>query len=182
MFKAAQDRLRASRQQGARGGDEWYNSSVYWALTNLQTLARVMSYLMDHSPRLAKEYLDTAFAGSEKGPPPITKTPAFKELVAEFEKANAAAPLVHPKMEKLRGLLLDYFVSAEDDPERQGSKAMVFANFRNVVEELVDFLGSDAPLVRPTKFVGQSGDAKGRKGQSQKEQLKVRIFFLWLRT
>lgn len=74
-------------------------------------------------------------------------------------------------MEKLRALLIDYFVRAMDDDEH--SKAMVFVSFRSCVEEIVEFLNKDQPLIRATKFIGQGDDKSGKKGLSQKEQLKV---------
>ncbi|KAH7104482.1 P-loop containing nucleoside triphosphate hydrolase protein [Auriculariales sp. MPI-PUGE-AT-0066] len=187
-FKSTMDRLQANRHQGGNGHQR-SSSNTYFGLLNLNKLSQVMGYLMDHSLRLAYEELQSIETGTvdsgkksksgsgqsagPKKPPFYTQSPAWKELMAAFRKTYIDAPLVHPKMEKLGLLLLEYFTEAEEKPELKNSKAMVFASFRNVVEEIVEYLANHQPLIRPVKFVGQSGDAKGRKGLSQKEQLQV---------
>lgn len=123
-----------------------------------------------------------------KKPPAITKDQKYKDLIRgleiQKEKNNRFPP--HPKMERLKSLVLEHLMrkgttdgdggSAEPNPD---TRVMVFVSFRDCVEEVVDYLNSDSPIIKATKFVGQSTDKGGRKGFAQKEQLAVRslIFF-----
>jgi ATP-dependent DNA helicase MPH1 len=53
---------------------------------------------------------------------------------------------------------------------------MVFVTFREAVDEIVDFLNQESPLLRVAKFIGQGIDRKGNKGLAQREQLEVSIY------
>lgn len=83
---------------------------------------------------------------------------------------NAPGVSGHPKMDKLKELLQAHF--EESRKEGMETKAIVFINFRQVVEEVTDFLGS-VKGIKATKFIGQGADNKGAKGFSQKEQQGV---------
>lgn len=50
---------------------------------------------------------------------------------------------------------------------------MVFCSFRQGVEEVVEFLKHEEPMIRPVPFIGQGTDKSGKKGYGQKEQLAV---------
>lgn len=105
----------------------------------------------------------------------------FQKLLSELE-AHRIRPGgfgMHPKMDTLKLLLVQHFGSkmAEDtgneEPE-EGTKAMVFVTYRECVDEIVDVLNEEKPLLRATRFIGQGQDKQGRKGLAQKEQLEVR--------
>jgi len=100
----------------------------------------------------------------------------------------------HPKMERLVGVVVQHFmdrqdendnivqaraesalssgVAADEDPLLQ-TRVMIFANYRESVEEITRVLGQHRPLIKVQSFIGQA-TAKGKKGISQKEQQKVR--------
>ena len=96
----------------------------------------------------------------------------------------------HPKMEKLRTLLIEHFAQKGFDAEANGaegsdlnsdSRVMVFTSFRHTVDLIVDMLNKDQTLIRAVPFIGQGVDKKGKKGYGQKEQLEVtRVCALWV--
>ena len=121
-------------------------------------------------------------ANAEKKAPQITKDQKYKDLVRglEMQKEQLSRFPPHPKMEKLKSLVLQHVltrgVTGEDGGSSQpnpGTRVMVFVSFRDCVEEVVEFLNSESPIIRATKFVGQSTDKEGRKGYAQREQLEV---------
>ena len=115
---------------------------------------------------------------SEKKPPQITKDQKYKDLIRglEMQKEQLSRFPPHPKMEKLKSLVLQHLLTrgatGEDEPN-PGTRVMVFVSFRDCVEEVVEFLNCESPIIRATKFIGQSTDKGGRKGFAQREQLEV---------
>jgi ATP-dependent DNA helicase MPH1 len=116
----------------------------------------------------------------------------FQTLMKEVEglrnRAGGFGP--HPKMETLKMLLIQHFgtrmedgegddTAGRDGEQRQETRAMVFVTNRGCVDELVELLNEDRPLLRATKFIGQGTDKQGKRGFAQKEQLDVRFFFLY---
>lgn len=100
----------------------------------------------------------------------------------------------HPKMERLVGVVVQHFMDRQDendnivqaraesatysgtaadqDPPLQ-TRVMIFANYRESVEEITRVLDQHRPLIKVQSFIGQA-TAKGKKGITQKEQQKVR--------
>ena len=114
----------------------------------------------------------------QKKPPAITNDPKYKELIMGLEAIDHFSP--HPKMEKLKSLVLEHFLSKGatgegDEPAETDSstRVMVFASYRDCVEEIVEYLNLESPIIKATKFIGQGTDKEGRKGYAQKEQLAV---------
>ena len=107
----------------------------------------------------------------------------WSALMVELERQKANDFDPHPKMEKLVALALKHFVDADADAavarERgdtaNDSKVMVFVQFRDCVDEIMERLKPHHPLIRPAPFVGQGIDKRGKKGITQKEQLQVRF-------
>lgn len=104
----------------------------------------------------------------------------FKALLAEMESQRSRGFAMHPKMEVLRDLLIGYFGQrmpdeAADDEDIGASNAMVFANSREVVDEIAEMLEAHRPLIRASRFIGQGLDKQGKKGMAQRMQLEVRI-------
>ena len=104
----------------------------------------------------------------------------FQSVMKEIEimrgRAGGFGP--HPKMETLKMLMVQHFgVRMEDGGEEGGTgretRAMVFVTNRGCVDELVEWLNHERPILRATKFIGQGTDKQGKKGFGQKEQLEV---------
>ncbi|CAL1696540.1 unnamed protein product [Somion occarium] len=185
--QAAQQELHARRDK-----QPW----AFKPLSNLGSLARAMGYLMEASSGMCYTSLkDLAERGEGKndgdgkkagGGSKLTKDPKFQEVLKELENQYKRGFSVHPKMEKLKMLLVQHFTTRmceKDEAEERGdteaakeassSRVMVFASFRECVDELVELLSQENPLIRVTKFIGQGMDKQGKKGYAQKEQLEV---------
>ena len=109
------------------------------------------------------------------------ENPQFVAFVKELELQRARGYTIHPKIEKLKTILIQHFASrlTEEGPG-DDTKIMVFSSYREVVDDIVTELNNDRPLIRATHFIGQGMDKQGKKGLSQKEQLAVSTVKFWL--
>jgi|SRR6266850_3889907 len=118
--------------------------------------------------------------GSEKRSG-LNKDPAFQALIDELKLQKSRGFAIHPKLEKLKTLVVQHFGqrlrddggSNADERSDEDTRTIVFVTFREAVDEIVDFLNQESPLLRATKFIGQGIDKKGNKGLAQREQLDV---------
>ncbi|KAL1715469.1 hypothetical protein EV715DRAFT_207424 [Schizophyllum commune] len=162
-----------------------------WArvpLMHTSRLARIMGYLLEGTIGMCynsvKEIENDVDDPKKKGGKKLASNPLFKEVAKALEQQRRPQPdpehpggfSMHPKMEKVKSIIIDHFAQemAENegrDADKIESRVMVFVTFREAVEEIVDALNFERPLIRATKFVGQGLDKKGGKGLAQKEQL-----------
>ncbi|KAJ2928868.1 hypothetical protein H1R20_g8225, partial [Candolleomyces eurysporus] len=176
----------------------------YADLSKLSTLARSLLYLVrkfrifskqtltrgNHqltgSVSSSREYLEEivakeeeALASGKKRNNLLTKNPSFQNLMKKFDELKAQGSSPHPKMEKLRDILINYFGARMQDPtdaqadNQDDTRVMVFSSYRAVVDEIIQELNRNQPLIRAAAFIGQSSDKKGRKGLKQKEQIEL---------
>lgn len=106
----------------------------------------------------------------------LRSKPAFQELIKKLDEFKQTGLPPHPKMEKLQALILQHLTQTlPDDPEEAPSstRVMVFATNRDCVEEIVETLNTQKPMIRAHRFIGQGADKQGGKGMAQKEQLDV---------
>lgn len=111
----------------------------------------------------------------------LTKDPAFQVLMDELRLQKSRGFAVHPKLEKLKTLVVHHFGQRLRDDDNsnasertdEGTRAIVFVTFREAVDEIVNFLNQESPLLKATKFIGQGIDKQGNKGLAQHEQLDV---------
>ncbi|KAI0374376.1 P-loop containing nucleoside triphosphate hydrolase protein [Pilatotrama ljubarskyi] len=151
------------------------------AAAQLGPLARAMGYLMENSIAMCYGYLKGIATGLDdsSSKKAIRKMEGFTNLMKEFDKQAARGFSMHPKMDTLRTLLIDHFAQELPDGAdgadawRKQSRAMVFVSFRECVEEIVELLAKESPIIRPKPFIGQGTDKQGKKGYAQKEQLEV---------
>ena len=114
------------------------------------------------------------------------KDPKLQAVIQELEaqKNRPGGFSVHPKMDKMKTLLIEHFAQKKfdkDDAVANGggedlsgdSRVMVFVSYRQCIEEVMDFLNLEKPLIRAVPFIGQGTDKNGKKGYGQKEQLEV---------
>ncbi|KAI0757213.1 hypothetical protein C8Q80DRAFT_1281665 [Daedaleopsis nitida] len=152
---------------------------AFSAVSQLGTLARAMGYLMENSVTMCYEYLKAIMDGTDDSGAKknLRKGEGFKNLFKKFEEQASRGLSMHPKMDVLRTLLIDHF--AKQLPDEEGatntkqSRAMVFVSFRECVEEIVELLNKEVPIIRAKPFIGQGIDKKGKKGYAQKQQLEV---------
>ncbi|BGP51068.1 3'-5' DNA helicase [Rhodotorula kratochvilovae] len=156
---------------GGRGA----NGKFFPMIKTLAMMARAMEYLVVQSVTSFESVLkDIEGAGSKN----LVNSGGFREVLRETSALRGRAGYVgHPKMEKLRSMCIEHFTNAQDERdeytgERRETRVMIFCNFRAVVEEIVQCLNSQRPLIKATPFVGQAS-SKGTKGKSQKEQLET---------
>ena len=111
------------------------------------------------------------------------KDPKLQAILTEMEKqmARPGGFSMHPKMDKLKTLLIEHFAQKGLDNESNAagdldsdSRVMVFTSFRQTVDLIVEMLAKEKPLIRAVPFIGQGTDKNGKKGYGQKEQLEVR--------
>lgn len=156
------------------------------------TIGMCYTYLLE----ISKETDDDDDGGSR---PPKKKAPAskakkwrdeplFRALMTEIEMQRHPERGLppHPKMDKLKALVIQHFAenmgdNDEVEGKRDETRVMVFTTFRESVGEIVDTLNLERPLIRATAFIGQGVDKQGKKGLAQKEQLAVRFIHLFLR-
>lgn len=151
----------------------------YWPIVKvLGQMARAMEYLLVQSLTAFESNLRDI---EENGLKSLTNSPDFRSLLSDTRQLkNRHGYNGHPKMEKLREMCIRHFEKAEGELDENGkpreTRVMVFCNFRAVVEEIVDCLNQQRPLIKATPFVGQSA-AKGVKGKTQKDQIEVSFLF-----
>ncbi|ORX98858.1 P-loop containing nucleoside triphosphate hydrolase protein, partial [Basidiobolus meristosporus CBS 931.73] len=113
----------------------------------------------------------------------LLKNPVFVNLMNRIEKMMEEPTFIgHPKLEKLVSYVVNYFVNhqenndgLEEDAQSQ-TRVMIFAEYRESVDEIVKSLNDHSPMIRPMSFVGQASK-KSKKGYTQKEQLAVLTAF-----
>ncbi|KAF8559410.1 P-loop containing nucleoside triphosphate hydrolase protein [Imleria badia] len=165
------------------------NSPHLWAMGTLSTIssmARAMSYLMEASVTMCLHSLQDLVRDKEgsdqkkKKASKLKSDPTLTKLLAELEAGHKRPGGfgMHPKMETLKTLLVQHFGqrSFDGDEEEGGAnstRAMVFVTYRECVDEIVEVLNQESPLLKATRFVGQGVDKQGKKGFAQKEQLEV---------
>ncbi|KAJ7169638.1 hypothetical protein C8R46DRAFT_1089463 [Mycena filopes] len=157
---------------------------AYVPLSKLSSLARAMGYLIEGTIGMCNTYLQELVADkpSEEGgakaaskAKKLREDPLFQAVSKELQKQALTGFSTHPKMDRMKALVLQHFAHrlGEDGQETERTNVMVFVTFREAVDEIVEVLNREQPLIRANKFIGQGTDKQGRKGLNQKEQLKV---------
>lgn len=79
----------------------------------------------------------------------------------------------HPKLEKLKSILLDHFKPQKIVKENQSNstRAIVFSQFRDSVEEIMHMLKQQRPVIRPASLIGQGSKTSNNCGQIQNSGL-----------
>ncbi|KAI9445432.1 P-loop containing nucleoside triphosphate hydrolase protein [Lactarius indigo] len=155
---------------------------AYPVLRKVGALARAMGYLLEASPQMCfRSLTEEAEGAASDKPSGLNKDSAFQTLMTELRSQKSSGFAVHPKLEMLKTLVIDHFGQRLHDDNAsdagvhigEDTRAMVFVTFREAVDEIVDFLNQDSPLLRANKFIGQGIDKKGNKGLAQREQLDI---------
>ncbi|GLH10626.1 Putative fanconi anemia group M protein [Gryllus bimaculatus] len=96
--------------------------------------------------------------------------PDLNTSIAAIQTQSAPPLFSHPKMEKLREVVINHFQNYALKGEE--TRVMVFCQYRDTVVEVCHLLARLKPLVKVMSFVGQS-TGKSNKGLSQKQQLQI---------
>ena len=113
--------------------------------------------------KAALSFLDRAEEDGRSGERTTNRFVA-KPAVHQFRIAAKDIPELHPKPNHVRQLVETQIT------EHPNSKIIVFTEYRDTVENIVNMLGS-IEYINPDRFIGQSGKGK-RKGMTQKQQLE----------
>ncbi|KZT58466.1 P-loop containing nucleoside triphosphate hydrolase protein [Calocera cornea HHB12733] len=151
-----------------------------WAtalLMRLHKLTFAMTYLCEESVEMAyRTLLDAAGKKmtQKEGGNKLSSDSKYREVIAEIEdyrneRVTGGGPVGHPKMDKLVAVALEHFAAPEDGADH--TRVMVFCQYRDCVDEIVKSLNLQQPIIRASKFVGQSSDKRGDKGMAQKDQI-----------
>ncbi|KAF9117969.1 3'-5' DNA helicase, partial [Mortierella sp. 14UC] len=117
----------------------------------------------------------------------MEENPDFRRMMDQIrDKVKQPNFISHPKMERLVDVVTKHFTEHQDKSNATGmaarggsssttpvqTRVMIFANYRETVDEIGKALEKHRPLIKIRRFIGQA-TAKGKKGISQKEQQKV---------
>ncbi|HIN04240.1 MAG TPA: DEAD/DEAH box helicase, partial [Candidatus Poseidoniales archaeon] len=128
-----------------------------------QRLLNLIGYLLCQGIAASREYLDRMELSSEAGD---KGAKAFLNdgRIIELRRLIAKSPELHRKVGKTLELVVEQL---EAEPT---SRVIVFAHFRDTVDEIVRRL-EECDGVEPVRFVGQAS-REGSGGMSQKEQIE----------
>ncbi|KAG4302148.1 hypothetical protein PCK1_001420 [Pneumocystis canis] len=139
----------------------------------LCSLAYPMSLLICHGLNpfytKMKELIGTSASGRYKTF--FKNNEKFKQIVSLIEDLKLNPSFSgHPKLDKVRSLILNHFTNANDKNEE--TRAMIFVEYRSSAEDIIELLKGDYPLIKAQLFIGQSS-SKSSLGMSQKEQIFI---------
>ncbi|CCJ28178.1 unnamed protein product [Pneumocystis jirovecii] len=145
----------------------------YGLFSFLSSLAYPMSLLICHgiNPFYAKikELTDNKSLGKYKSF--LRNDERIKQIVSLIEDMKSKPSFIgHPKLDKLRSLILNHF--ANTDTKNEETRAMIFVEYRSSAEDIIKSLKEHYPLIRAQLFIGQSSN-KSSLGMSQKEQISI---------
>ncbi|KAI0321123.1 hypothetical protein OF83DRAFT_1051753 [Amylostereum chailletii] len=158
------------------------------ALKKLSQMARAMAYLLEASVQMCHRSLKDVTSTEQPGggANALGRDPAVQAVLQELERQSIVGFAIHPKMEKLKMLIIQHFGQKMPDTDVQvvesigeaenaavSTRAMVFVTNREAIDEVVEFLNQESPLIRSSKFIGQGTDKQGKKGMLQREQLDI---------
>ncbi|TNN15435.1 Fanconi anemia group M protein isoform 1 [Schistosoma japonicum] len=147
-----------------------------------------LELLVQHGLRPLYRYLEGVYSGSRASPlvrSQLNKLPhmnllwaelaqrfglnvkcadgAWKQELIDPELPHSQAPFLagHPKLDKLKEILLSHFNSDKKIHERSSTRVIIFTQFRDSVDEIMHMLKQLKPLIRPASFVGQGARSNG---------------------
>ncbi|KAJ3123675.1 hypothetical protein HK098_001707 [Nowakowskiella sp. JEL0407] len=152
----------------------------------LMSLSSAYNLLIQHGIKTfagaINNYIEECKANSSKARKDIINSNEFKRLKESMDSVLARKDFSsHPKFARLTGIVLEHFQNNKEESDqlrREGrhsevteTRAMIFSQYRDSVDEITQHLNEHSPLIRVMPFIGQ-GKATG-KGFTQKQQLEV---------
>ncbi|CAH8457779.1 unnamed protein product [Schistosoma rodhaini] len=166
------------------------NSSIQCDFALVICLLHGLELLVQHGLRPLYRYLEGVYSGnraSSLARSQLNKLPNMNNLWTELAQRfgmnvectdgtwkqelihadllHSQAPFLagHPKLDKLRDILLGHFnfEDRKNTHEQSSTRAIVFTQFRDSVEEIMHMLKSLKPLIRPASFIGQGTRVNG---------------------
>ncbi|PVG04747.1 P-loop containing nucleoside triphosphate hydrolase protein [Serendipita vermifera] len=182
------DFICTSKMRDLEPAQKW----AYGSLSTMGKLARALTYFLEYSVTMGYRALKEVTEGGKqqakkptlsKGDSKVSKDPNYIATIQEMERQRDILRNrfpAHPKMDKLRTIAIQHFARAEleeegkntSDSGSSSTKMIVFCTFRDCIEEIVEILNEQNPMIRAHRFIGQGTNARG-KGVSQKEQIEI---------
>jgi len=126
-------------------------------LLETQTLSGLSLYLENLKQQAEQK--------KSKGVQTLVNSPEFQATLISLKQLKEKQ-IEHPKLEELKVLIENEF------QENPNSKVIVFAQFRETVQRIIETLKS-IPNVNPSIFIGQATKSKASQGLSQKDQKRI---------
>jgi len=150
--------------QAVESGDDALFEAVS-VLAEVLKLYHGLELIETEGVEALKEYLkkivyEGGSRGGSKAARNIVSDPVFKDLL----NAVSSCRKEHPKLDKLVEILKKQL------SENSDSRVIVFTNFRDTAETIVEKLKRDG--IKAEKFVGQARRGE-KRGMSQKEQIEI---------
>jgi ERCC4-related helicase len=159
------NQLNARIQEMIRNNDAsgYAGASLY---AELMKLRHAVSLAESQGSRVLAGYVNRLFAegsstGGSKAAARLARDPVFHRLL---ERCRSWKEELHPKLAIMAGITRRQL---EQYPE---SRIIIFASFRDMVQQIVDFLHEQG--ISANRFVGQAARDR-EKGLSQKEQIDI---------
>ncbi|RDB29658.1 ATP-dependent DNA helicase mph1 [Hypsizygus marmoreus] len=141
---------------------------AYGPLAKLSSLARAMGYLIEGTMGMCYNYLQEVSRETDDVPTGAGKAaaasrqkklrndPLFQAIIRELDIQRTRGFSVHPKMDLLKTLVVQHFAQKlgdADDEDNSGdeTRVMIFVTFREAVDEIVEALNHERPLIRANK-------------------------------
>ena len=132
--------------------------------------------------------------GTSRAKTELTRNPDFIGILDDLRdqiepdqyRKNGGGPDVnpsfigHPKLVKLRDIILEHFRSWENAAHvgnTKGSRVMIFSQFRDSVQEISRMLSEYKPLVKVMSFIGQQSNPFLYTKRTAGGLLKLKICF-----
>ncbi len=153
----------ALQSQAAESGEQSYFEALS-VLAEIMKIMHAIELIETQGIEALKKYLRRLFKEAKsrgsKASKSVFEDPIFRESMIRALKTD----IEHPKVSKLKEILKAEFEKDKD------SRVIVFANFRDTAEKLVEELKSSGFKVE--KFIGQA-NREDEKGMSQKVQMEI---------
>lgn len=169
MLEAIDNRLAQGEVNNATKGTMVGHAYTFFALSRaheaLSTngIGALASWVRAHMANTPKNSADGA----------MRKTAAWRALRAMCDTNAGSADLLarSPKLVALSATLVEHFQRFA--AAGKSTRAMVFAEKRDAINEIVAVLAAHAPLIAARPFTGQGLSSTGGKGQTQREQIAL---------
>ncbi|PNP53791.1 hypothetical protein THARTR1_05915 [Trichoderma harzianum] len=166
----AQKEWFATRGNRANQGVQFMMRAIFSVLTSLAHSIKLLQFhgikpFYDNMVDFRSEQEDKGEKGS-KYRRQIIDSDSFQEMmdkIAGWLKLDGFVG--HPKLTALADCVLNHFMD-----NGEGTRVIVFSEYRDSAEEIVRMFNTHRPLIKATVFVGQA-DGKRGEGMKQKQQI-----------
>ncbi|KAF4123949.1 ATP-dependent DNA helicase MPH1 [Geosmithia morbida] len=168
----AQKEWFATRGRSANQGVQFMLRAIFSVLTGIAHSIKLLNFhgikpFYDNLDDMRSEQESRGEKGS-KYKRQLLEDKNFQEMMTSIEKWLRTDGFVgHPKLTALTDHVLNHFMDSGE-----GTRVIVFSEYRDSAEDIVRTLNKHRPLVKPSIFVGQA-DGKRGEGMKQAQQIQT---------